>query len=282
MEREDTRAEVIARLRPYVDRAHRLKGFRLEVEPVPLGPPLPWNYEVRARELLTGARSVLDMGTGGGEVFSEILAGYDVFAVATEPWLPNVSVAAGWLRPFGALVVHANSLALPFADEAFDLILNRHEELDPAEVARVLARGGHLLTQQVIPENWKELRAFFPRMTHFGPHFEQYQDGLRAGGLVIRSAERHETLAAYHDLGDIAYLLTALPWEVPDFDVSQDIEALMALERALRRPEGIVLTEGRYLIEGYKPAAEAKRTPKHTWGEQEGKEGPGDVAKRGF
>ena len=252
MEPQDSRAEVIARLRPYVERAKRLKGFQLEVDPIPLGPPLPWNYEARARELLAGARSVLDMGTGGGEGFSEILRGSQVFAVATEPWSPNVSVAARWLRRFGAVVVHANSLALPFADEAFDLVLNRHEELDPAEVARVLAPGGHLLTQQVHDDNWKELRTFFPRMTDFGPLFQRYQDGLRASGVEIKRAEMHETPSAYRDL-DIAYLLTALPWEVPDFDVSRDIEALMTLGRALRRPEGIVLTEGRYLIEGHKP-----------------------------
>lgn len=254
MEREATRQEVIARLRPYVERAKRLKGFQLEVEPIRLGPPLPWNYEARASELLASARSVLDMGTGGGEVFSEILKGSRVSAVATEPWLPNVVVAARWLRPFGARVVRANSLALPFLDEAFDLVLNRHEELDPAEVVRVLARGGHLLTQQVHPDNWKELRAFFPRMTDFGPHFERYQDGFHAGGLVIKHDQMHETLAAFRDLGEIVYMLTALPWEVPDFDLVRDIEALVALERALRRPEGIVLTEGRYLIEAYKPA----------------------------
>lgn len=67
MEREPTSQEDIARLRPYVERAKRLKGFQLEVEPIRLGPPLPWNYKARARELLAGARSVLDIGTGGGE-----------------------------------------------------------------------------------------------------------------------------------------------------------------------------------------------------------------------
>lgn len=251
---EAARREVIARLRLYVKRAKRLKGFQLEVEPIRLGPPLPWNYEARARELLVDARSVLDIGTGGGEVFSEILQGYEVLAVATEPWLPNVSVAAQRLQPLGAHVVHANSLALSFAHEAFDLVLDRHEELDPAEVARVLAPGGHLLTQQVHSDNWKELRAFFPRMAEFGPHFERYQDGFRAGGLVIKRAEMEETLAAFRDLGEIVYMLTALPWEVPDFDIERDIEALLALEKALRRPEGIVLTEGRYVIEAYKPA----------------------------
>lgn len=260
MESGTRHQEIIARLRPYVERAKRLKGFQLEVEPIRLGPPPPWNYEARARELLAGARSVLDIGTGGGEVFSEILEAHEVFAVATEPWPPNVPIAAQRLRPFGAHVVQANSLALPFASKTFDLVLNRHEELDPAEVARVLAPGGHVLTQQVHPDNWKELRAFFPRMSDFGPHFQLYQNGLREGGLVIRHAEMHETLAAFRNLGEIAYMLTALPWEVPDFDVERDIEALVAMEKALRHPEGIVLTDGRYIIEAYKPDRRARKT----------------------
>lgn len=254
MEHGTRHQQIITRLRPYVERAKRLKGFQLEVEPIRLGPPLPWNYEARARELLVGARSVLDMGTGGGEVFSEILEGYDVFAVATEPWPPNVPVAAQRLQPFGAHVVHASSLALPFAHEAFDLVLNRHEELDPVEVERVLAPGGSVLTQQVQRDNWKELRAFFSRMSDFGPQFERYQDGFHSSGLVIKRAETYEALTAFRNLGEIVYMLTALPWEVPDFDVARDIEALVAVEKALSRPEGIVLTDGRYLIEAYKPA----------------------------
>ncbi len=230
MERAIAHRKVIARLRPYVERAKRLKGFQLEVEPIPLGPPLPWHYEGRARALLAGARSVLDIGTGGGEVFSQILKAYEVFAVATEPWLPNVPVAAQRLKALGAHVVHANSLVLPFALGTFDLVLNRHEELDPEEVARVLAPAGHLLTQQVHPDNWKELRVFFPRMTDCGPHFGRYQDGLRARGLVITHAEMHEAPAAFRTLGEIVYMLTALPWEIPDFDFVRDIDALVALE----------------------------------------------------
>lgn len=217
-------SEVIGRLQPYVERAKALKGFRIEVRPICLGPPLPWDYKARARELLVGARRVLDIGTGGGEVFSEILDGHEVFAVVTEPWLPNVAVAAQQLALHGAHVVHANSLVLPIVGEAFDLVLDRHEELEPAEVARVLAPGGHVLTQQVHPDNWKELgTTFFPRRPEFGPHFERYQEGLRAAGLVITRADSHQSAVAYQDLGEIVYLLTALPWEVPGFDVARGL-----------------------------------------------------------
>lgn len=124
-------------------------GKPLCKEPLRLGPPLPSNYEARARELLADAQSVLDIGTDGGEVFSRILNGYEVFAVATEPWLPNVPVAARRLQRLGARAAHANSLTPPFAHQAFDLVPDRHEELGPAEIVRVLAPGGHVLTQQV-------------------------------------------------------------------------------------------------------------------------------------
>ena len=63
------------------------------------------------------------------------------------------------LSAIGAPVVHASSLHLPFGAGAFELVLNRHEELDPAEVARILAPGGRFLTQQVGSDNWRELGA---------------------------------------------------------------------------------------------------------------------------
>ena len=111
----------------------------MDVRAEPLSPGPPWSYESRARRLLTSEGSVLDMGTGGGERFSKICRGYAGLAVATEEWPPNVPVASARLSVMDAQVVHASSLHLPFNEGAFDLVLNRHEELDPAEVARVLS-----------------------------------------------------------------------------------------------------------------------------------------------
>ncbi|MCC6191087.1 MAG: methyltransferase domain-containing protein [Anaerolineales bacterium] len=128
-----------------------MEGWTFAHEPRPLGPPPPWDYAAPARTLLAQAGGVLDMGTGGGEVLAELLAGFGGKAVATEAWPPNVAVAARRLAAAGARVVHCSSLDLPFADAAFDLVLNRHEELDPAGVARVLRPGGRVPTQQIHP-----------------------------------------------------------------------------------------------------------------------------------
>ena len=173
--------------------------------------------------------------------------------MATEEWQPNVPVASARLALMDAQVVHASILHLPFDAGAFELVLNRHEELDPAEVSRVLVPAGLFLTQQVGSDNWRELGDLFPRMTDFEPLFELYSQGLRESGLDIVYTDTHERQTAEGGLGDIVYLLTAAPWTIPDFDVERDLDALLALEHALTRERGIVLTETRYIIEALKP-----------------------------
>lgn len=243
-----------ARLRSYVERARQFSGWDLKgVAPTPLAGAETWSYEDRARQLLRGASSVLDMGTGGGEVFGELCASYRGTAVATEPWPANASVAAGRLRPRGIGVVLANSLRLPFRSETFELVLNRHEELDPAEVARVLARGGTVLTQQVGARWWQELRPFFPRMRDFGDLYRRYVEGLKKQGLSIRRAASHDWKAAYRGLGEIVFTLCVAPWEIPDFDpLGRDLPALLSAEESLSTDAGVVLTDSRFLIEATK------------------------------
>ena len=54
--------------------------------------PLPWSYRSELARRAAGARSMLDMGTGGGEFLSRL----DLRpprTVATEGWPPNVTVA---------------------------------------------------------------------------------------------------------------------------------------------------------------------------------------------
>src|SRR5207247_11061623 len=97
------------------------------------------------------------MGTGGGELLDALTASFFGRTVATEPWSVNAPIAAARLRPRGIAVVRCGSLQLPFRPASFDLVLNRHEELDPAEVARVIPFDGRALTQQVDSIRWREV-----------------------------------------------------------------------------------------------------------------------------
>lgn len=242
------RSTTLERLHAAVDRAWNFRGWDLSsVAPRLLGMPVPWDYESLARAVLSKSASALDMGTGGGELLST-LAPHPSLTVATEGWPPNVPIAAARLRPYGISVVAASSLVLPFRDNVFDVVLNRHEELDPSEVARILVPGGQLITQQVDEENWRELIRYFPRKRQLTALFQTCVDGLSDAGLVIEVAKRHEYPTAYSGVEDIAYLLTIAPWTVPEFDVERDLDALLALERDCTKSEGLVLTEARFLI----------------------------------
>ena len=243
-----------ARLRPVVERARRFSGWSDYPRSRHLGPAPSWSYEERARELLRTARSVVDLGTGGGERFGDYCAGYRGRAVATEEWAVNAPVAAARLRPLGIEIVRCQSLRLPFAAESFDLVLDRHEELAPEEVARVLAPGGRVLTQQVSPDHWRELRRFFLRANlGSGDLFDEYRDGFAAAGLEIVDARTHTVDAAYSGLGDFVHMLCITPWTIPDFDpLGKDLDALLDLERNLTTEDGLVLTDARFLIEARK------------------------------
>jgi len=249
----DRRKATLLGLRPFIARAREFSGWDLDTaEPRPLEPGPPWDYEAIARDHLARAEAVLDLGTGGGEVLARILGGPRRRVVATEEWEINAPLARHRLAPLGVDVVRCSSLELPFPDGAFDLVLDRHEALDPGETVRVLRPGGSVVTQQVDGDNWPELHTFFPNKQDFGDHYAVYRAAFESAGLAVRGA-RHSRRAAWATLGDVVFMLLIAPWEIPGFDPERDIDALLALEDACGTADGIVLTEGRYLLVAEKP-----------------------------
>ena len=235
-------------LQPFVDAAQAIEGWQLAFAPEPLEDGPPWSYEALAAEEIAGASRLLDLGTGGGEVLEPLLAETSCRAVATEQWIVNAPVAAKRLAA-RAPVARASSLALPFRPGCFDLVLSRHEEVEPAEIGRVLSPSGRFLTQQVIANVWPELRPLFPDMTRFPDHFTVYQAGLKRAGLAIEEAREFTHRVRYRELGHLVYhLAAASPWMLPGFNLEAHAAALDELARWARRDGGVVLTEGFTLI----------------------------------
>lgn len=212
--------------------------------------PLPWDYIELARGALKDGMRVLDLGTGGGERFAEILDGKRVEAVATETYPPNRSVARRTLRRLGASVVGASSehTPFPFCDDTFDLVLSRHEAILPSEVYRVLRPGGAFITQQCDAGDWPEVRRHFPEATHFGNHFTRYQSELEGAGAVIERAERAAQTLAYPSLRELIFIVAASAWMLPDLDVRRDYGRWLELARACTRQDGLHVTEVRYVL----------------------------------
>jgi SAM-dependent methyltransferase len=249
------RERAIAEVRPYIARARTFSGWNfddLAVRNLPPGPPR-WDYAAIARKHAKTAESMIDFGTGGGEVYSRIVSGLECRKVASEEWVVNAPVAHRRLVPLGVDVVHADSLRAPFRAASFDVALSRHEAIEPAEIDRVLRPGGIFITQQVARLHWQELSPFFPNRAVFIDHFAVYGNWFRGAGYEVETRE-HQWPLAYADIGEIAFMLMIAPWELPDFDPVREIDALLALEDACRTDDGIVLTADRYLMVARKPS----------------------------
>ena len=249
----ESREAAVERLRPFQERARGFSGWKFGVDARHLGPPLPWDYPDHVRGFARGATSVLDMGTGGGERLAEMRDALPRRVVATEGWSVNAPVAHARLTPLGVEVVHAAEEVLPFATNAFDLVINRHSSIDPIEVDRVLRPGGAFVTQQVGRGNWDELAPHFPRLHDFGDQLGRYSRELRELGFNV-TAHEHRERVAVPSLGEFVYMLAVASWTIPDFDVERDVDALLALERDCLTDEGFVVSEERYLLTARKPA----------------------------
>jgi SAM-dependent methyltransferase len=107
---------------------------------------LPWEYNTEVAAALQTARSMLDMGTGGGE-FLASLPSLPPITCATEGYKPNVPIARQRLEPLGVTVNEIETdQQLAFEDDYFDLIINRHASYAPQEVYRILRPGGLFIT----------------------------------------------------------------------------------------------------------------------------------------
>jgi SAM-dependent methyltransferase len=214
--------------------------------------PLPWKYKAEVRRAFAAAQSALDMGTGGGEVLAS-LAPFPPRMVATEGWDRNAPVAAARLRPLGVPVVRAESgRPMPFADAAFDLIINRHDGYAPRELRRVLAPGGWFITQQVGGRNNAELNELLQcpipfEYAYWTPGYAAAE--LARAGLEVMRVE--EALSETHvaDIGAVVYYLRAVAWQIADFSVETYRDRLLALHRRIEREGELMIHEHRFFIE---------------------------------
>jgi SAM-dependent methyltransferase len=226
--------------------------------------PLPWDYRSEVARLAAGASTLLDMGTGGGEVLSGLVP-RPPRTVATEAWPPSVPVAARRLLPLGIPVVQDEGAAensaedasqgrLPFRDGAFPLVTNRHESFLAAEVSRVLAPGGTFITQQVDMHTYDDLYRLLGLRVPEQPDswLPLAQRQLREAGLTVQVAMAGEERQRFRDVAGIIYYLRVIPWAVPEYTLDRCASRLRELHET---PGAWPVTNGqrRFLVIAAKP-----------------------------
>ena len=178
-----------------------LAGRWLEEEP-------SWDYRQIVRDAIANAGSLLDMDTGGGEVLSS-LQPLPPITVATESYPPNILVAQARLQPLGVQVVTPDSdRRLPFADAAFDVVINRHGAFDAAAIHRVLRPGGAFITQQVGGDNCIQLNQFLQDGPAVPWPFWTLDYAVRqledAGFAITRTADEYLD-SVFRDIGGVVF-----------------------------------------------------------------------------
>jgi ubiquinone/menaquinone biosynthesis C-methylase UbiE len=213
-------------------------------------PTLPWSYTQIAKELIRKSNSVLDMETGGGETFSS-LAPFPRYTIAYEGYKPNVPIAKKRLSPLGVKVIECRDVKnLPFKDEEFDLVLNRHGAVNAEEVYRILKKNGTFFTQQVNgAEDMQDLVKAFKAKRKFGnTTLEEYVAQLEKAGFKILKSEKFKGKTEFKDIGAIVYYLKAIPWIVQGFNMNTHLLYLKKLQEKLDRNKKLEFDMARFMI----------------------------------
>ena len=220
--------------------------------------PIPWDYRELVMARFEGVQSLLDLGTGGGELLAS-MAPLPADTWATENYPPNGPIARARLEPLGIrVVIDVPDDALPFPDDAFDLVIDRHESYDPTEVFRILKPGGRFITQQVGGQDNLRLNELLQNEVWF--EFADWEPAaavseLEAAGFQITDRMEAGLETQVTDIGAVVYYLRAIPWQIEGFTVEGYRDRLLALHEMMQREGVLTLRSHRFLIEAVKPTA---------------------------
>jgi SAM-dependent methyltransferase len=223
------------------------------------GAPLRWSYISEALLRVRKSTALLDMDTGGGEVLSRF-APFPPIAYATEAHPPNVPIARTRLGPLGVEVValHAEEPKdLPFDDNLFDLILNRHGYYWSPEIHRISQPGGIFLNQQVGNRNDIGIRELLGApdavVIEAWDDLDRAVKNLECAGFHILKQVEDIYPQRFYDVGAIVYQLKAVPWQIPDFTVTGYIDRLKFVHESIQQGGYIDVEEHRFFIIAQKP-----------------------------
>lgn len=220
------------------------------------GQDIPWNYEAIVRQHLSPNSRLLDIDTGGGEFLLRFNHPYKNTS-ATEGYSPNIALCQSTLLPLGIDFRESRDVShLPFDDQLFDLVINRHGAFHVNELFRILKPGGIFITQQVGAENDRELVDLLLPNTEL-PYPEQYlkkvsKKFVNTGFEILHSQEAFSKIKFY-DVGALVWFARIIEWEFPGFSVESCFDNLCKAQQILDEKGAIEASTHRYLLVALKP-----------------------------
>lgn len=198
---------------------------------------MPWDYAQVIKKYLKPTDKILDMDTGGGEFLLSLGHPYSLTS-ATEGYAPNVALCQETLVPLGIdLREMSDESKMPFDDNTFDIVLNRHGSYAPKEIRRILKPGGLFITQQVGEDNdWDLVKLVLPdhEKSFPGHNLKVQAEHFTSNGFAaLEQGEVHKPIYFY-DTAAFVWFARVIPWEFVDFSVERCFDRLLEVEKEIR------------------------------------------------
>lgn len=212
---------------------------------------LPWDYKQIVLSYLNDEMKLLDIDTGGGEFLLSLHHPYRNTS-ATEGYPPNVLLCERTFLPLGIEFKEMSQYDnMPFDDNSFDNVINRHGNYNVKELYRVLKPNGLFITQQVGSHNDRELIELlcpgspkqFPNAT-----LKIQSESIRNVGFSILRGEEAYRPIRFYDVGALVWFARIIEWEFQGFSVENCFDRLIEAQRILEQNGCVDGTIHRYLI----------------------------------
>lgn len=212
---------------------------------------LSWNYIDIVKRYLKADSKILDIDTGGGEILLSFNHSYTLTTV-TEGYAPNVKLCEQTLGRKGIRVREVTDYAnMPFEDNEFDIIINRHGCYDVNELYRILRPGGVFITQQVGEDNDRELVEFllpYCKKAFSGMNLTVQKKMFQQRGFeILENGEEYKPIEFY-DVGALVWFARIIQWEFKDFSVEKCFDKLLEVQKMIHEKGSIKGKIHRYLI----------------------------------
>ncbi|MDR2807444.1 MAG: class I SAM-dependent methyltransferase [Spirochaetaceae bacterium] len=211
---------------------------------------LPWDYKNIVEKYFPGKETLLDMETGGGE-FLVSLRNLPKNVYATESYEPNISIAKKRLKEKNIILKSiGEDGVIPFTDEYFDIIINRHGSYEIKELKRTLKKEGIFITQQVGGLNGIDINMVFETKTIeyvnwcMIKNIEMFEDN---GMEILESGEKTGKMK-FNDIGAFVYYLKCIPWQVEDFSINKYYRKLKIINQIIEKDGYINFIMHRFYI----------------------------------
>ena len=181
--------------------------------------PVLWEYVDVVRSYLRPTDSVLDIGTGGGEIFFSLAPffsegiGVDHNPAMVETARRNKSAMS--IDKISLKRMEGNDLRFDVAE--FDIVLQRHSRVYVSEIGGVLRQGGYFITQTVGKRSSLNLLDPFGwTPASFGPDWWQsvaeLADQFRVHDCHIIAQAEYDVPYWFKDVESFMFWFMAVPW----------------------------------------------------------------------